>query len=68
MTSGGPLQFAAALAVLGLPAERYLLHADHDEQLILQALVTRAFALVETLQRNQATFIANAMVRAKLYG
>jgi hypothetical protein len=66
MSSGGHLMIAASLAVLGLPVERYLTTTDRDEQLVLAALGRSAFKLLDTLQRNQATHIANAMVKARL--
>lgn len=65
---GDSVAVAAALAVLGLPAERFLTLADHEERLVLGAVAAKAWRLVDTLQRNQATHIANAMVKAKLHG
>jgi hypothetical protein len=63
---GDSIAVAAALAVLGLPAERFLLAADHEERLVLGAVATKAWKLVDSMQRNQAIHIANAMVKAKL--
>lgn len=57
---------AATLAVLGLPAERYLTTTDADERLVLGALARKGAQVLDTLQRNQAVHIANAMVKAKL--
>lgn len=66
---GGDLvTVAATLAVLGLPVERYLTTTDHDELVSLAAIAQRAWKLVVTLQRNQATAIANAMVKARIGG
>jgi hypothetical protein len=56
------------LAVLGLPAERYLTTHDAEERLVLSALAQKAARIVNELQRNQGVHIANAMVKAKLRG
>jgi hypothetical protein len=66
MMGGGSIAVAAALAVFGLPVERYLTTSDGDERLVLGALAREASTLVDKLQRNAATHIANAMVKAKL--
>jgi hypothetical protein len=66
--SGDPITVAATLAVLGLPAERFLLTTDSDERLVLAALAKHAQKLLDTMQRNQAIHIANAMVKARLHG
>ena len=63
---GDPVMVAATLAVLGLPAERYLTTTDADERLVLGALARKGAQVLDTLQRNQAVHIANAMVKAKL--
>lgn len=63
---GDLITIAASLAVLGLPAERFLTSDDRVECLVLSAVGRRALKLVDSMQRNQATYIANAMVKAKL--
>jgi hypothetical protein len=62
------VQTAAALAVFGLPVERFLLTTDRDERLVLAAIATAASKLVRELQEQQATLISNAMVKARLHG
>lgn len=63
---GGDLvMVAATLAVLGLPAERYLTTADPDERIVLRALARKAVEIVATLQQNQAILIANAIARSQ---
>jgi hypothetical protein len=60
------VEAAAALAVFGLPVERFLNTRDQDERLVLAAISVRAARLVRELQEQQATLIANAFVRARL--
>ncbi len=62
------MQSAAALAVYGLPVERYLTTTDRDERLVLDAIAVAASKLVRDLQDRQATLISNAMVKAKIGG
>jgi len=59
---------AAALAVFGLPVWRYLTTSDRDERVVLAAVAWEAKKLIERLQRDQATLIANAFVKARLHG
>ena len=59
---------AAALAILGLPVERFLTTRDADERAVLGLIAQRAMKLFDDLQHNQATLIANAFVKAKLRG
>lgn len=63
---GDQATVAAALAVFGLPVERYLTTKDPDERAVLRALAIGAGKLIDALQRNQAAHIANAMVKARL--
>lgn len=65
---GGLVADAAALAVLGLPVERFLTTRDNDERLVLGVVARRAMKLLDDLQKNQATLIANAFVKARLRG
>lgn len=59
------MNVAATLAVLGLPAERFLTTDNHEERLVLAALAVKAYELTKTMQRNQATLIANAIAKAQ---
>jgi hypothetical protein len=52
--------------VLGLPGLRYLETTDGEERLMLQAVGMRAFEFADQMQRNLATHIANAFVKARL--
>jgi hypothetical protein len=63
---GDAVAVAAWLAVLGLPVERYLTTDSHEERVVLQAIAGKTVTLVDQMQRNQATHIANAMVKARL--
>jgi hypothetical protein len=62
--TGDAVAVAATLAVLGLPVERYLTTIDHDERLVLAAIARKAFELTNTLQRNQAAHVVNALAKA----
>ena len=62
----GDVVVAAALAVFGLPVERYLTTTDRDERVVLASLVPVAARLVDTLQRNQAIYIAKLMNTGRL--
>jgi len=66
--SGDLITVAAQLAVFGLPAERFLTTADHEERLVLAALARKADRLLDTLQRRQGVHVANAMVKARVGG
>jgi hypothetical protein len=66
MTRDGHIKTVAWLAVLGLPAERYLTTTDNDDRLVLGLLLQSAVNAVDQLQKNQATHIANALVKARV--
>jgi hypothetical protein len=61
------MQVAAVLALLGLPALRYLETTDPEERLILNALAHRAEKEFDRLQHNQAAKIVNAMIKSKVF-
>jgi len=54
--------------VLGLPVLPYLTTTDPAEAVIWAAIARRAQKLRQDLDRDLATAIANAFVKAKLYG
>jgi hypothetical protein len=56
---------AATMALLGLPALRYLTTADREERLLLQALTERAVRVYDTFQRNLAAHIVNTYAKAQ---
>lgn len=62
------METAAALAVFGLPVERYLTTTDHDEAVVLAAIARQCEKLVLRLQQRQAVLIVNAMVKARIGG
>jgi len=53
------------MAVLGLPAMRYLTTDDRDERLLLHALAERAVHVYDLMQRNLAAHIVNNYVKAR---
>lgn len=59
---------AAAMAVFGLPAYRYLTTDDPEERMILYAVARRADALIDAMQRNLAAHIVNNYVRVRRRG
>lgn len=61
---GSVLGVAAAVAVVGLPVERFLYSADPVERLALAAIASRALELVDQLQRNQAVHVVNMLGKA----
>jgi hypothetical protein len=52
------------MAVLGLPADRFLYTRDREERLLLLALAEAAVRAHDTMQRNLATRIGNAIAKA----
>jgi hypothetical protein len=63
--SGGAYGAAAAMAVLGLPAMRFLETTDHDERLLLASLLEQAARYQDNLARNLAVHIVNAYAKAR---
>lgn len=63
--SGGTVNVAATMAVLGLPAMRYLETDDRDERLLLLAIAERAVVVYDTFQRNLAAHIVNFYAKAR---
>ena len=55
---------AATMAVLGLPAMRFLTTDDREERLLLLALAKRAAHVYDLMQRNLATHVVNAYAKA----
>jgi len=53
-----------ALALCGLPAWRFLTTNDRDERVLLAGLAERAVRAMDTLQRNQAVHVVNALAKA----
>jgi len=66
--SGSTVDVAATMAVLGLPAERFLYTRDREERLLLQAVYERALRVHDAMQKALAVHIANAFVKARLRG
>lgn len=56
---------AAAMALLGLPALRYLESHDRDEKLLLLGVLEKAVKLHETMQANLAARIVNTYAKAR---
>jgi hypothetical protein len=63
--SGGSIDVAAAMAVMGLPAMRFLTTEDREERLLLLALANRAARVYDLLQRNLAVHIVNAYAKVR---
>lgn len=62
--SGGTTTYvAAAMAVLGLPAMRFLETTNHDERQTLVALLEHAERYQDRLARNLAVHIVNAYAK-----
>jgi hypothetical protein len=53
------------MAVLGLPALRFLTTANQEERLVLLAVAKRAQKIVDTLQQNQAAHVLNLYAKAQ---
>jgi hypothetical protein len=53
------------MAVLGLPAWRYLTTRDREERLLLLALAERAVHVYDVLQRNLAVHIVSTYAKAQ---
>ena len=53
------------MAVLGLPAWRYLTTDDREERLLLRALAERALHVRDVLDRNLAVHIVNTYGKAR---
>jgi len=53
------------LAILGLPAMRYLTTPDREERLLYHALAEAGTRLYDTLQRNLAAHIVNTYAKAR---
>jgi hypothetical protein len=53
------------MALLGLPALRYLESEDRDEQLLLLGLLDRAVTHLDTVQRNLAFHIVQTYAKAR---
>lgn len=53
------------MALLGLPAERYLYTDDREERLLWTAVAERALHVYDTLQRNLAAHIVNTYAKAQ---
>lgn len=64
IVSGPAVSVAATLALLGLPALRYLNTDDEEERLLLNAVALRAAELHDQMQHNLATHIVNAIAKA----
>ena len=65
MMSGGSINVAATMAILGLPAMRFLTTDDREERLLLLALAERAVRIYDLMQRNLAAHIVNAYAKAQ---
>jgi hypothetical protein len=65
MMSGGAVNIAATMAVLGLPAWRFLRTRDREEKLLLLAVAERAVRVHDAMQRNLAAHIVNAYSKAR---
>jgi len=52
------------MAVLGLPAMRFLTTDDREERLLLLALAERAAHVADVMQRNLAVHVVNAYAKA----
>jgi len=63
--SGGTVNVAATMAVLGLPAWRYLTTPDREERLLLLALAERAVHVHDVMARNIAAHIVNTYAKAR---
>jgi hypothetical protein len=55
---------AAAMALYGLPALRFLETTDDGERLLLLAMTRRAAELRDVELRNLATYVVNALAKA----
>lgn len=62
------MRAAAQLALLGLPAWRFLTTRDSTERATLLAIAEEADRLQYELEKRLAVHIANAFVRARLRG
>jgi hypothetical protein len=60
------VQTAAALAVFGLPVERFLTTTNPEERAVLGALAIACDSVLRKLQERQAVLIVNAMVKARI--
>jgi hypothetical protein len=63
--SGGTVDVAATMAVLGLPAWRFLTTKDREEKLLLLALTNRAVHVHDVMMRNLAVHIVNTYLKAR---
>lgn len=63
--SGSTVDVAATMAVLGLPAMRFLTTRDREERLLLLALADRVLRVHDRLQRQLAVHIVNAYAKAR---
>ena len=59
------MQTAAAMALFGLPALRFLTTRSRDERLLLLALAQSAARTYDLLQRNLAVHIVNTYAKAQ---
>lgn len=55
---------AAIAAAVGLPAWEYLNTSDTEKRLLLSAVAKKALEVRETLDRNHAAYVADAIARA----
>lgn len=62
------LDVAAMLALGGLPGWRYLTTGDPTERALLAELAQRTDRMRFDLEKRLAVVIANAFVKARLYG
>lgn len=65
MMSGGAVGQAATMAILGLPAWRFLTTRDREEKLLLLAVAERAVRVHDVMQRNLAAHIVNTYAKAR---
>lgn len=56
------------LALVGLPAWRYLTTSDQDERTVLAVIARRSSELLDAQQRNLAAHIVNNYVKVRRRG